>query len=106
MRDEAARRELGYEHAMVTLELALLHLDRGDLAATRELAGGLLPVFRSHELHRHAVAALYLFERAARHESAAATAALARAVLAYLQRARNNPYLRFEAPANTPDESG
>ena len=31
VREESARRELAYEHAMVTLELATLHLDRGDL---------------------------------------------------------------------------
>jgi tetratricopeptide (TPR) repeat protein len=96
VRAEAARRELAYEHAMVTLELSILHLDRGDLWAARELAAGLLPVFRSQELHRHALAAVYLFEHAARQENAAATATLARQVLRYLQRARNNPYLRFQ----------
>jgi tetratricopeptide (TPR) repeat protein len=96
VRAEAARRELAYEHAMVTLELAILHLDRGDLWAARELASGLLPVFRSQELHRHALAAVYLFDHATRQENAAATATLARQVLRYLHRARNNPYLRFE----------
>lgn len=96
VRAETDRRALAYEQAMVTLELAILHLDRGDLGTARELAAGLLPVFRSHELHRHALAALYLFDHATRRESAAATAALAREVLRYLHRARNNPYLRFE----------
>lgn len=96
VRTEAARRELGYEQAMVTLQLAILHLDRGDLAAVRELASELLPVFRSQELHRHALAALYLFDHVTREENAAATATLAREILRYLHRARNNPYLRFE----------
>ena len=55
------------------------------------------PVFRSHELHRHALAAVTLFRHAAR--SQAATAGLLQDLLRYLQRARNNPYARFEPSA-------
>lgn len=100
VRETAGHRELAYEAAMVSLDLAILHLDRGDLAAVRRLAGELVPVFRSRDLHCHALAALTLFHEAARTESA--TAALAREVLRYLHRARNNPYLRFELPPAAP----
>lgn len=96
VRAGAAERELPYELAMVSLELAVLLLERGETAAARRLAGEMLPIFRSRELHTHAMAALYLFRHAA--ETETATAAFARAVARYLQRARNNPYLRFEPP--------
>jgi tetratricopeptide (TPR) repeat protein len=94
VRAEATRRELGYELAMVSLELAILHLERGDSAAVRRLAGELVPAFHSRDLHRHALGALYLFQHAAQAETV--TAAFTRDLLRYLQRARNNPYLRFE----------
>ena len=97
VRAEAARRELGYELAMVNLDLALVYLDMGDLARVQKLAEELTPVFLSQELHRHAVAAVYLFRDAARAQRA--TAGFVRDVLAYLRRARNNPYLRFEPSA-------
>ncbi len=97
VRAEASRRELGYEVAMVSLELALVYLDLGDPARVQELAEELTPVFLSQELHRHAVAAVYLFRDAARAQRA--TAGFVREVLAYLRRARNNPYLRFEPSA-------
>jgi len=97
VRTEAARRELGYELAMVSLELAVLHLERGDTAAVRHLAGELVPSFHSRDLHRHALGALYLFQYAALADTA--TAAFTREILRYLQRARNNPYLRFDLGA-------
>ena len=53
----------------------------------------MVSVFRSGALHAHAMAAVYLFQHAARTETA--TASLAREVLVYLRRAQNNPYLPF-----------
>jgi tetratricopeptide (TPR) repeat protein len=96
VRTEAARRELAYELAMVSLELAILHLEREETAEVRRLAGELVPAFHSRDLHRHALGALYLFHQAAQTETATAT--FTREVLRYLRRARNNPYLRFEPP--------
>jgi tetratricopeptide (TPR) repeat protein len=97
VRATAAARDLSYEVAMVTLELAIVHLDRGDAARVRELAEEMTAIFRSHELHRYALAAVYLFRHAAHSETL--TTSFARQILRYLQRARNNPYLRFEASA-------
>ena len=97
VRAEAARRELGYELAMVNLDLALVYLDLGAPDRVQQLAEELTPVFLSQELHRHAVAAVYSFRDAARAQRA--TAGFVREVLAYLRRARNNPYLRFEPSA-------
>jgi tetratricopeptide (TPR) repeat protein len=98
VRATAAARGLSYEVAMVTLELAIVHLDHGETNRVQDLAEEMTPIFRSHELHRYALAAVYLFRHAARSETL--TTGFAREILRYLQRARHNPYLRFE-PSTT-----
>ena len=97
VRAMALLREQSYELAMVSLELALVHLDQGRADRVQELAEEISPIFRSHELHRYALAAMTLFRHAARTQEATCT--FVREILRYLQRARNNPYLRFELPA-------
>jgi tetratricopeptide (TPR) repeat protein len=97
VRASARDRELSYELAMVSLELALVHLQQGHAGRVQDLAEEMTPIFRSHELHRHALAAMYLFRQAARAETA--SAGLVQEILHYLRRARNNPYLRFEPSA-------
>jgi len=97
VRASAADAGLSYELAMVSLELAIVHLDRGELDRVQDLAEEMTPIFRSHELHRHALAAVFLFRHAAR--SRTVTAESVRELLRYLQRAQNNPYARFEPSA-------
>lgn len=97
VRSMAAERALAYELAESTLELAILNLNRGDVARVQDLAEEITPILRSHELHRHALAAMYLFRQAARTQTA--TEGSLREILRYLQRARNNPFLRFEPSA-------
>lgn len=97
VRATAAERELSYEVAMVSLELAIVHLHQGDVARVQDLAEEIAPILRSHELHRHALAAMYLFRDRARAERA--TAGFLHEILRYLRRARNNPLLRFEPSA-------
>ncbi|HSL82826.1 MAG TPA: hypothetical protein VLF66_08620, partial [Thermoanaerobaculia bacterium] len=95
-----AFRELGahYDFALATLDQALLYLEQGRTADVRRLASEMLPVFTSRSLHRHALAALVLFQRAA--EAEEATAAWVRELARYLRHARGNPLLRFPgAPA-------
>lgn len=93
VRATAAGRGLSYELAMVSLELAIVHLDRGETDRVQDLAEEMTPIFRSHELHRHALGAVYLFCYAAREETA--TTELVREIVRYLERSRNNPYERF-----------
>lgn len=97
VRATAVERGLSYEVAMVSLELALVHLRLGDVARVQDLAEEITPILRSHELHRHALAALYLFRDRARSERA--TVGFLQEILRYLRRARNNPFLRFEPSA-------
>jgi transcriptional regulator with XRE-family HTH domain len=87
------RRDIGYDVALVTLELAVLLVDQGRAGEVKELAREMASLFQAQGVHREALAALGLFCRAA--ETEAATAGLARQVLDYLRRARHDSELRF-----------
>lgn len=99
-----AFRELGahYDFALATLDQAVLYLEQGRTADVRRLAAEMLPVFESRALHRHALAALVLFQRTA--EAEEATAAWVRELARYLRHARGNPVLRFPGAPATGEE--
>lgn len=79
-------RKLPYDAALSSLDLAVLWLERGRRAAVRELAAGMAWIFTAKGIHREALAALRLFEEAARHDKA--TAGLARQVIAEVEKVR------------------
>ena len=87
----------GYDASLVTLDLAHLYLEEGRTAEVRELAEEMLSVFLSQDIHRQALAALSVFQRAVELDSA--TPGLVQEITLYLLRARRNPWLRFEAAA-------
>jgi tetratricopeptide (TPR) repeat protein len=87
----------GYDASLVTLDLARLYLEEGRTAEVRTLAAEMLDVFLSHDIHRQALAALAVFQRAA--EMDRATPGLVAEISSYLVRARKNPLLRFEQAA-------
>jgi tetratricopeptide (TPR) repeat protein len=95
VRREFTVRELAFDGALVSLELALLLLEQGRTAEVRTLAGEMLWIFQGQGVHREALAALQLFCEAAGRE--AATAELTRRVVLYFYRAQHDPDLRFEA---------
>lgn len=97
VRRTAAERELPYDLAMVSLELAIVYLRRGEASRVQDLAEEMTLVFLSQDLHRHALGAMYLFRQAARTQTA--TVGLLEEIVRYLRRARNNPFLRFEPSA-------
>jgi tetratricopeptide (TPR) repeat protein len=86
--------KLAYEHALVSLDLALVHLEAGRTAEVRRLAREMLSIFRGEGVHREALAALRLFCDAAQRD--AATVELARRVSRYLERVQHAPGLPFE----------
>lgn len=94
VRAEFTVREIAYEAALISLELAVLYLEVGRAAEVRTLSRQMLWIFSAQGVHREALAALKLFCEAAEREQA--TVALARRVADYLERARNNPHLCFE----------
>jgi tetratricopeptide (TPR) repeat protein len=84
---------IGFDAAIVSVELALLHLRTGELAAVKTLAEEIVPIFQAQDVHREATAALLLFQKAVDQE--ALTIDLAEDLVSYLKRARENPELRF-----------
>jgi tetratricopeptide (TPR) repeat protein len=94
VRRDFTAREIAYDCALVTLELAALLLDQGHVRDVRSLAEEMLWIFRAQEVHREALAALQVFCDAACRE--AASAELARRVALFLHRAQHDPQLRFE----------
>jgi tetratricopeptide (TPR) repeat protein len=84
----------GYDAALATLDLAHLYLQTGRRAEVKRLAGEMFTLFLSKDIHRCALAALAVFQRAAEMETA--TPRLIRDVTDYLRRARRNPQLRYE----------
>jgi transcriptional regulator with XRE-family HTH domain len=92
-----AHRGIAYDAALVTLELAELYASLGRTADVKALARKSAHVFRQQQVHREARRALDLFRRAADEERA--TVQLIRGVVAYLQRARHDPRLRYREVA-------
>lgn len=60
--------EIGYDTALVALDLAELYMAAGKTAAVKALAARLQPVLAFSDLHQEAVAALTLFQNAAAQE--------------------------------------
>jgi hypothetical protein len=87
VRREFLTRDMAYDAALVTLELATLSIKEGRIAEVKDLAGEIVEIFRTRDVHREALAALTVFQSAALLETA--TAELAREVAASLTRARN-----------------
>ncbi len=85
---------VGYDAALVSLELAELYARQGRTAEMKRLAIEMLPIFRSRDVHREAIAALLVLRQAI--EAEAATAAVIGDVRTFLRQARDNPRLRFE----------
>lgn len=96
-RDGFLARNVGYDAALVSLDLALLYLQHGEAATASRLAEEMLPIFEAQDVHREALAALMLFQDAARRE--ALTVASVRKLAAYLRDARTDPSLRFGKPS-------
>lgn len=97
VRGAFAEREASYEFAMVTLELSTLLLSQGRVEGVRKLAEELIPIFSSRQVHRHALAALALFQNSV--ASNRITLETVHELIHYLRRARNNPYLPYSGSA-------
>jgi transcriptional regulator with XRE-family HTH domain len=94
VKDAFAARGIAYDVALVSLELAVLLLERGDAAEVETLALEMIAIFEAQNVHREALAALQLFHRAV--EQRTVTADLARRLAGYLRKAQFETGLRFE----------
>jgi hypothetical protein len=79
-------RELGYDAALLSLDLAAIYARQGRGPEMRRLAEEMLPIFRSRDIHREAIAALFVFQKAAEMERV--TLGLIRDVTGYLKESR------------------
>jgi tetratricopeptide (TPR) repeat protein len=86
-------RNMAADAALALLEEAVLLLDEGRTSDVRVLTRELTWVLESKGVHREALAALQLFEKAAKRETA--TAEMGRKILRFLYRARYDQGLRF-----------
>jgi tetratricopeptide (TPR) repeat protein len=93
VKGELASAGLAYDVALVSLDLAALYARAGRVAESKRLAAELLPIFRSREVHREALAALIAFQRAAQMEQLSLS--FIEEIYRYLEQARGNPELRF-----------
>ncbi len=63
--DFFVRHEIGFDAAMVMLDLATVYDRRGEAAALQRLAAEMVPIFASRDVHPEMLAALALFQKAA-----------------------------------------
>jgi hypothetical protein len=86
VQEELLSCRLGYDAALVSLDLALLYASEHRTADLKRLAAEILPAFESREIHREAMAALLMFQGACEEERL--TVQLARQLADFLQRER------------------
>ncbi len=99
VREAFIERSMAFDAALVSLDLAAVHLRCERFADVLRLAGEMLTVFRALRIDREVIAAVYLLERAAaaRKVSVALLAELA----SYLKRVREQPGLVFEPSSDS-----
>ena len=87
-------KQIDYDFAVVTIELAVAYLEQGKAGVVRNLAEEMLWIFQRQQIHQEALAALALFNHAARAQEAQLE--WVKLLLKYLYRARYAASLRFE----------
>ncbi|HSK77829.1 MAG TPA: hypothetical protein VLQ45_15360, partial [Thermoanaerobaculia bacterium] len=93
-RDAFVERGIGFDAALVSLDLAMVYALRGESGKVKRLAAEMVPIFESRDVHQEAIAALLIFKEAA--EAERISLGLLGRIAAYLERARRNPEMRFE----------
>lgn len=96
-RDGFLKQGHGYDAALVSLELALVLLEIGRTQDVRQVAEEISLVFEAQDVHREAMAALLLFQKAAQAEQV--TKALIGDLRTYLEKARKDPRQVFRKPS-------
>ena len=92
---DAFGERVGFDAALVSLDLAALYARQGRTDEVKRLATEMVPIFESRDVHQEALAALLLFREAA--EAEQVTLGLVDRIVTFLQRARLDPELRFQA---------
>jgi transcriptional regulator with XRE-family HTH domain len=93
VREEFMTRQLTYDAALVSMDLAEALLQLKRIAQVKSLAKQMTPIFEGRGVHQKALEALLLFRKAA--EGEILTLELVRSIRNYLQRAQTRPSLHF-----------
>lgn len=93
VRRELVERELGLDSALLSLDLARIYARQRRGAEMRKLAEEMLPIFKSRDIHREAIAALLVFQKAAEMERV--TLGLVQELSEYLKECRPAAGIRF-----------
>lgn len=93
-RDAFIARDIGFDAALVSLDLAMVYALRGDHGQVKRLAAEMVPIFESRDVHQEAIAALLIFQQAA--EAERVSLELLGRIAAWLERSRRDPDARFE----------
>jgi hypothetical protein len=83
---EFLERQMGFDAALVSLDLARLFAQEGCTEDLKRLAAELMPIFQSRDVDREAIVTLLMFQRACEEERL--TVDLVRQVSAHLRRER------------------
>ena len=86
VQQEFLERRMGYDAALVSLDLARLYAQEGCVEELKRLAAELMSVFESRDVHREALVALLMFQKACEEERL--TVDLVREIALYLRRER------------------
>jgi tetratricopeptide (TPR) repeat protein len=86
VRQEFLERRMGYDAALVSLDLARLYTQEGCTDELKRLARELMPIFEARDVHREAIVALLMFQRACDEERL--TVELVQEIAGYLRRER------------------
>jgi tetratricopeptide (TPR) repeat protein len=68
VQQEFLHREMGYDAALVSLDLARLYAQEGCKDELKRLAAELMPVFEARDVHRETIVSLLMFQRACEEE--------------------------------------
>ena len=93
---ELVARDLGYDAALLSLDLARIYARQGRGAEMRRLATEILPIFQSRDVQREVLAALIVFRQAAEMERV--TLDLVQELGDYLKKCRETPGPRQRDP--------
>lgn len=97
VRRELIEREIGLDSALLSLDLARIYARQRRGAEMRKLAEEMLPIFQSRDVHREAIAALLVFQKAAEMERV--TLGLVQELSEYLKECRVPSGFRFRESA-------
>lgn len=94
VRHEFEARNLPFDYALASLDVALLYREQGRFPEIKRLAGEMLEIFSAQQVHREALGAMILFQEAADNEQV--TEELVRRLQDFLGRSSRQPGLKFK----------